>query len=330
MKSTIACSLVLALAMQCQIVHAAENKPQDDRLSIDFWYGGWEPDYTKTAYEAMLTYQAAEKLRLNAGYGDAEQVYYDRTKFFAGGYYFYQDYSYLRAHYNRKKYEYPVVPGTVTPNPDSSSYDTVPRYEFEISHYFNKDLRGGLSYELSRPNFFHDKSTTITVHKLSAEVIMAASSILRPKLFASTLRDPDSRKTEIRGRDNAATPLGVSPVTSVTFKTTSLLGAAVEYVENTWEAEIKYLQNRDLDNSYDYSLLSNVSYKIDGNSKLRLDHVYDKFSNESNLSGRTANVYMASYYYQITPSTKFGVGVKHIGVPNRSEDTGFVYLRFKP
>ncbi len=335
MKLGIICGLMFALILQYPTAGAAENKdsgnkPQDDRLRIDLWNGGWEPDYTKTAYEAMLTYQATDKLRLNGGYGNAEQVYYDRSKFFAGGYYFYEDYSYLRAHFNQKKYKYPITPGALAPNPDSSSYDKVPRYEFEVSHYFNKDLRGTVSYELSRPNFFHDTSTTITLHKLSGEAIMAASSIFRPKLYASILRDPDSKKTEIRGRDNSSTPMGVATATNVAFKSSSLLGAAVEYVESAWNAEVKYLQNRDLDDSYDYSLLSNVSYRIDNSSTLRLDHVYDKFSTDSNLSGKKANVYMASYYYQFSPGTKIGAGVKHIDVPGQTEDTGFVYLRFEP
>ena len=327
--------LILIAVLKCQLALAADNreltaKNLDKGLNIDFWYGGWEPDYTKTAYEAMFSYRAIDKIHLYAGLGDSKQVFYDRTKIYAGGYYFYEDYSYIRLFISRKKYDYPIGPGAITPNPDSSSYDKVPRLELEVSQYFSKDTRGTLTYELSRPNFFHDKNTTITVQKLGGELSMvAADPKWHPKIYASLLRDPDPNKTEIRGFDNPLTPLGVATSTQVAFRTASLLGGAVQYAEDDWDLEVKYLQNRDLDNSYNYSLLNKFAYRIDDNRSIQLDYVYDKFSNQSNLPGMNANVYMASYFQQISPGVRYGLGYKHIDIPNRVQDTGFIYIQAK-
>ena len=309
---------------------ALTQQEMDDSVRVDLWYGGWEPDYTKTAYEMMLSYRGIKDMHLFAGYGDAEQVFYDRTKVYAGGYFFYQNYSYFKAFVSQKDYDYPIDPITQSSNPDSSSYDKVPKLDLELSHRFNEDFRSTFTFEIFRPNFFYDPDTTITNYKLSAELyIVTAVPALRTKLYAAMLHDPDPDKTEIKGRDNPLTTLGTASNTNVSFRTSSLFGAAVEYVNDKWELEVKLLENRDLDESYDYSLLNRFIYRLDNKRKLQFDYVYDKFSTRSNLSGQTADVYMASYYQQLSPGIKFGAGIKHIGVPNRNENTAFVYLQFK-
>lgn len=326
--------LLLLFGLHCQAVVAATapmtQEQLDNSLRIDFWYGGWEADYTKTAYEMMLSYRNIEDLHLFAGYGDSEQVFYDRSKLYSGVYYFYQEYAFFKVFVTQKDYDYPVDADTLKANPDSSSYDKVPGLEIELSHLFNKDLRGTLSYELFHPNFFHDPDTTITNHKLNAQLdIVTAIPELRTKLYAAILRDPDPDKTEIKGRDNPQTSSGVATTTNVVFKSSSLLGVVVEYVKDKWELEVKFLENRDLDESYDYSLLNKFIYRLDAEKILRLDYVYDKFSDQSSLSGQTADVTMISYYQQYSPKYKFGVGFKHISVPNQDEDAVFISLQIK-
>jgi hypothetical protein len=351
MKMRLSFILVILAVLHCPIVMAKDspksNGKQPDKaantqpipqsnaqldrgLNVDFWYGGWEPDYTKTAYEAMFSYRAIDQFHLVAGFGDSKQVYYDRSKVYAGAYYFYEDYSYFRMFVSERKYKYPIAPGAVAPNPDSSSYERVPKLELEVSQYFNQDLRGALSYELSRPNFFHDKDTSITVQKFGGELAFATPNPkVRAKVFATLLRDPDPNKTEIKGFDNPWTAQGVASATSVVNRTTSLLGGAVQYVEDKWNVEVKYMQNRDLDNSYDYSLLGKFTYRLDDARSVQIDHVHDRFSNQSNLRGKTADVYLASYFQQISPDTKCGFGLKHIGVPNFNQNTGFIYIQYK-
>ncbi len=337
MKSLLSSCLFVIAVLNCHLALAKDNPKSnvnqqqlDKGLTLDFWYGGWEADYTKKAYETMLSYRAIDKFHLMAGFGNSTQVYYDRSKVYAGAYYFYEDYSFFRMFLSERKYTYPTLPGFTSPTPDSNSYEKVPRLELEVSHYFNKDIRGGLAYELSRPNFFHDKGVSTTVQKLGGELaVVTANPKLRVKGYYTLLRDPDPYKTEIKGFDNPWTAQGVAPATSVVNRTTSLLGGALQYVEERWSLEVKYLQNRDLDNSYAFSLLNKFIYRLDETRSVQFDHVHDEYSNQSNLRGQSADVYLASYFQQLSPDVRYGLGVKHIGVPNFNENTGFVYLQYK-
>lgn len=308
-----------------------QNTAQLDKgLTLDAWYGGWEPDYTKTAYEAMLSYRAIDKLHLFTGMGESKQVFYDRSKIYGGAYYFYEDYSFFKMFLSERTYKYPTLPGAVAPNPDANSYEKVPKLELEVSQYIDKNMRTTVSYELSQPNFYHDKGTKFTVHKLGAELaVNTPIPQLRAKVFTSILRDPDPNTTTIIGFANQAIGPTAATATTVNFRNTSLFGGAVQYVAPQWNLETKYMQNRDLDNSYDFSLLNKFSYQLTDESALQLDYVHDVFSNQSNLRGNTANVYMASYYKQHSKDIKYGFGLKHIGVPNNTQDTAFVYLQFR-
>lgn len=327
--------LALLAGLACPDVFAANSQPLtqeqlDKSLRIDLWYGGWEADYTKTAYEMMFSYRDFGNLHFYTGFGDAKQVYYDRSKVYLGGYYFFQDRSYFKAFVSEKTYDYPVNPATRTVNPDSSSYHTEPKLELELSHRFKENLGGKLSYEISRPTLFHDPDATVTNHKLGAELdIDTAIPELHPKLYAVMLHDPDPNLTEIKGRDNPRTALGTATTTAVVYKTSYLYGGAIEYVRDKWEFEVKLLQNRDLDNSYNYSVLNKFIFRLDDERYLQFNYLHDVFSSQSNYAGQTANVHLISYYQQYSPRLKFGVGVKRIDVPGRTDDTAFIFLQAK-
>lgn len=331
----------LSMTLMCHEAFAAKTQPaknepkqevMQDRLEnslrVDFWYGGWEADYTKSAYELMLSYRDLGKLHLFTGIGDAKQIYYNRSKVYAGGYYFYQDSSYIKAFVAKKTYDYPTDPATLTVNPDSSSYRTEPKLELELSHRFKEDLLGRLSYEVTRPSFFHDPSASVTNQKLGGELNVATPLPgLHAKLYAALLRDPDPSATEIRGRDNPRTALGAATNTAVVYKTSRLYGAAIEYVWDKWEVEVKLLQNRDLDDSYDYSIFNKLIYRVDDDRHLQVDYLHDEFSGQSNFAGQSADVQLFSYYQRYSPKLKFGVGFKRIAVPNRTDDTAFVFVQ---
>jgi hypothetical protein len=325
--------IVLLTALTCRDALAANNPPArqeqlDQSLRIDFWYGGWEADYTKTAYEMMFSYRNLGNLHLYGGFGDSKQVYYDRSKVYAGGYFFFQDSSYFKTFVSQKTYDYPVNPVTRTVNPDSSSYHREPKLEFELYHQFKENLRGRLSYEISRPTFFYDPNATVTNHKLGTELGMDTPIPgLHTKLYAAMLHDPDPNLTEIKGRNNSRTAMGTATTTAVVYKNTFLYGGAVEYVRDMWEVEVKLLQNRDLDNSYNYSLLNKLIYRLDDKRYLQFDYLHDVFSNQSNYAGKTADVHLISYYQQYSQRLKFGFGAKRIAVPGRTDDTAFVFLQ---
>ena len=54
-------------------------------LQLKAFFGGWEPDYTRLAFEGALFYGGFDRFDLNAGYSYADQTYYTRHKVFANG-----------------------------------------------------------------------------------------------------------------------------------------------------------------------------------------------------------------------------------------------------
>lgn len=299
-------------------------------LKLTARIGGWEADYTKSSYEGMVSYGGFDKLDLNAGYSYADQTYYKRSKLYANGYYFYNPASYFKTSLAYKDYNYPVDPAVQKPNPDSNSYDKVPSIEFEVSHWLRDDIRGSLAYEFFRPSFFYDKDSHANNHKISAEAYyITPLKYLRLKAMYAVLRDPDSGRTTIKGRGLNMPAGQVAASTNVKYQTQSLLGGGVEYLRDRWNAEVKYLPNRDLDSSYKYSVLAGLGYDFTDRITGRLDYVYDKYSSKSAYSGKTANVYLASVYYKLNPSVDLGVGYKFIDLPTKNENTGFLTATYK-
>lgn len=302
----------------------------DAGLQLWGWIGGWEADYTKDAYEGMVSYKGIPDLHLYAGYGYSDQVYYEREKFYVKGYYYFRPRSYAKVALSMKDYSYPDDSTLGRPNPDSTAYDRVPIIEFEVSHWFDRAVRGTVFAEHYRPEFFYDPDTKASNTKVGGDIYyIIGPGFLRAKVMFAMLRDPDPEKTEIKGRDNPNTPAGTAAETDIEYQTSFLLGGALEYVKDRWEAEIKVLPNRDLDSSYKYSILTYASYRFSDRLKGRLDYVYDKYSSESGFSGETAEVYMASGSYKLNERTDLGAGYKHIDLPDRTEDAGFLSLRVK-
>lgn len=299
-------------------------------LQFKAFFGGWEPDYTKFAYEGSVFYGGLDRFDLNAGYSYADQTYYTRHKVFANGYYYYNPVSYLKLNLAYKDYNYPVDPSVQKPNPDSNSYDTVPVVEVEVSHWFIKSLRGTLAYEYFRPSFFHDPDAHANNHKISTEVYyITPFEPLRLKVMYALLRDPDPDKTTIKGRSLNMPAGTTASSTNVQYQTQSLLGGGIELSIKKVSAELKYMPNRDLDSSYDYSILAGFGYEFTDKISGRLDYVYDKYSDESTYAGKTANVYMVSGLYKLHPRVDLGAGYKYIDLPTDNQHTGFLSLIFK-
>lgn len=308
----------------------SQQEALDKGLSFKAWFGGWEPDYTKTAGEVMLGYKAVPSLHLYAGGGYADQIYYETRKVYAKGYYFYENNSYLKFSAGYKQYTYPVDAALQRPNPDSSSYLDVPNAEVEVAHWFHERLRGTAFVEYFRPDFYHDSAAYANNVKTGVEAYyLTPLDGLRVKIMYALLRDPDPNKTEIKGRDNYATPAPTATRTQVVYRTTDLLGGALEAEEGRWQGEVKYLPNRDLDNSYDYSVLTYVACRFTERTLGRADYVYDRYSSDSNYAGKTAHVYLLSAYYDATPALTLGLGVKYIDLPSRNDGTGFISLSYK-
>ena len=296
-------------------------------LVLNLMAGGWEADNTTEKYEGMLEYGGFDRTNLNGGYSYSKNAYYSRHKAYANGYYFYDGNSYAKLGVAYKDYNYPTGP---TLQPDSNAYDKVPSFEVEVSHWLTPVFRGTLAYEFFRPNFLYDADSHANNHKLSAEAYyLSPIDGLRFKLMYAILRDPDPDKTQIKGRD-LNRPIGSpAPSTNIEYQTQSLLGGGVEYSRKKYNAELKYLPNRDLDSSYSWSVLAGFGYDFTDRVAGRLDYVHDKYSSKSFNAGKTANVYLASVFYKVDNRTDLGFGAKHIDLPAGNDETVFLTVKYK-
>lgn len=280
--------------------------------------GGTEPDSSRTGFEGALAYGGVDRLDLHAVYAFVDQVYYTSHKVGAAAYWFYQGESFLKLEPALKLYDYPVDQAVQKPNPDSSSYRQLPRVELEVAHWFGPRIRAGLAYQIFAPTFFYDQATRATNHKVSAEARWLPAEMLRLEVVAAALRDPDPDRTLIQGRPVPGNPLLLAPATSVTYRTTWLAGGAVGLQGRGWNAEARYLPNRDLDNSYRWSALLSGSVELTDAVRLLAWYIHDVYSSTSTYSGRKADVVMGEVRWRVARELSLGAGGKYVDAPTRS------------
>lgn len=294
-------------------VRAAAPQPRPLALRADL--GGTEPGTSRQAFEGVVAYRAEAPYELQAGVGYTDQVFYTSTKGFLAAYRFFNDgLSYVKGDASLRKYRYPADQ-TGRPNPDSSAYDLVPRGELEASHLFLPLLRGTVQYQLFPASFFHDSSAWTWNQKLSGEVEVRPLPQLRLAARAAALRDPNPGRTEIKGRPLPGNPAVNATQTRVAYRNTSLVGgsAAVDLGRAALKAE--YLPNRDLDNSYDWSLLTTLDLKLLAWLDLRLQQVHDRYASVSNFPGRTADIWMAAAGVALSEGVRLRAGLRYVDVP---------------
>lgn len=277
--------------------------------------GGTEPGTSRQAFEGVVAYRGEAPYEVQAGVGYTDQVFYSSTKGFLAGYRFFNDgLSYLKADASLRKYRYPADQ-TGRPNPDSNAYDLVPRGELEASHLFTRALRGTLQYQLFPASFFHDRSSWTWNQKLSGELEVRVLPQLRLAGRAAALRDPDPARTEIAGRPGPANPAVNATSTRVVYRTTSLVGGWGAVEIGAAALKVEYLPNRDLDNSYDWSLLSTLDLKLLSWLDLRLQQVHDTYASVSNFPRRTADIWMAAAGVAVAEGTRLRAGLRYVDTP---------------
>jgi hypothetical protein len=314
---------------------------RDLRVRLDL--GGTEPSTSKQAFEGVVAYRGIQPWEFQGGYTYSDQVFYTSNRGYLTAYRFYDDgQSYLKADATLRKYDYPVDPTIQAPNPDSNSYKWVPRGELEVSHRLSEMFRAGLQYQLFPANFFWDTSSWAVNHKLSGSVEVRPVPQVTLAGRAAVLRDPDPNATTIIGRKLPTPPAtancSLPPIdpqcfatqTSVKYRTTSLIGGSAAVDLERVGAKVEYLPNRDLDNSYDWSILSMLEVRLTNRFAIRLEEVHDVYSSVSNFSGRTAEIMMGAAHYQV--SEAFGVrgGYRYVDAPTRTGGTIIVGVELRP
>lgn len=291
--------------------------------------GGTEPGTSRQAFEGVVRYVGIERLELQAGYSYTDQVFYTSNRGFLTAYRFYGGGdSYVKADATLRKYDYPSDPSIQAPNPDSSSYEWVPRGELELSHRFTSLLRAGVQYQLFPANFFWDTSSWTVNHKLAGEVELQPLAQLRVGARAAILRDPDPGRTAILGRPdpNRPPPAPTLPrpdalATNVVYRTTSLVGGWAAIDLERIGVRLEYLPNRDLDNSYAWSLLSTLDLRLLPWLDLRLQEVHDAYASVSSFPGRTAEIAMGTARFVVSETLRFRAGYRYVDAPSRAGGT---------
>jgi hypothetical protein len=294
--------------------------PQRRPLSLRADLGGTEPGTSRQAFEGVLAYRAEGPYEVQAGFTYSDQIFYTSSRGFLGAYRFFNDgMSYVRAEGSLRKYQYPADQ-TGRPNPDSNAYDWVWRGELEASHLFTEMLRGTVQYQLFPATFFHDGSSWTWNQKLSGELEVRLVPQLRLAARAAALRDPDPSTTEILGMPIPGTTTAATR-TKVDYRTTSLLGGWGALDLGRAALRVEYLPNRDLDNSYDWSLLTTLDLRLLRWLDVRLQEVHDTYASVSNFPGRTGEIYMGTAGFLVTESVRLRAGFRYVDVPSRTGGT---------
>jgi hypothetical protein len=315
---------------------------KDLRVRLDL--GGTEPGTSKQGFEGVVSYRGAAPYEVQAGYTYTDQVFYQSNRGFLTVYRFYDDeLSYVKADATLRKYDYPIDPNIRAPNPDSNSYEWVPRGELEWSHRLAEAWRGELQYQIFPANFFWDKTSWAVNNKLSAALAFRATPQLTLAARAAVLRDPDPKQTLIRDRPipgspppaNPGDPVCAAPAvcatrTSVVYRTTSLVGGSAALDLGRVGVKAEYLPNRDLDNSYSWSLLSTLDLRLTDAFEVRLQEVHDAYSSLSNFPGRTAEIVMGVAGYKVSEAFRLRAGYKYVDAPTRTGGTVLVGLELRP
>jgi hypothetical protein len=307
----------------------ARTTPQPRPLSLRADLGGTEPGTSRQAFEGVLAYRAESPWELQAGYTYTDQVFYTSSRGFLTAYRFLNDgQSYLKADASLRRYQYPADQ-TGRPNPDSNAYDLVPRGELEASHPFTSTLRGTVQYQLFPASFWHDSSSWTWNQKLSGELQVQPIRQLRLAGRAAALRDPNPSSTEIKGRPLPGTTATLATRTKVVYRTTSLIGGWGALDLDRVGLKVEYLPNRDLDNSYDWSLLTTLDVKVLRWLDVRFQHVRDRYASVSNFPGKTADITMGAAGFLVSEGVRLRAGYRYVDTPSRAGGTILAGLEWR-
>lgn len=293
------------------------------RLRADL--GGTEPGTSRQAFEAAIARRAPSDLyELQVGYTYTDQVYYTSNRGYLTAYRFFNDgRSYVKGDATLRKYDYPVDATVQKPNPDSNAYEWVPRGELEVSHWLLAGVRAGVQYQLFPANFFYDTSSWTVNQKFAGEVELRPFATVSLGAKAALLRDPDPGKTEILGRPVPGAAAGtLASATNVVYRTTSLVGGWAGIELPAVGAKLEYLPNRDLDNSYDWSLLSTLDLRPAPWVELRLQQVHDAYASASNFPGKTADIYMGAAVFRVSEALRLRGGYRYVDAPAGARSGG--------
>jgi tetratricopeptide (TPR) repeat protein len=281
-------------------------------------YGGWETDSTTKGWEADLSYRGLDHFDTYAGLSYADKFFYTRRSYNAKAYAFFSPTGYVKLNFEQDSYDYPVA---ITPVPDANAYQRVPTAGIEVSGDLRPNLRGTISYEFFRPNFFFDPSEHASNHKLGGELLYKTNwKPLQLRVQSAVLRDPDPNRTLVDKVNRHVVPV---------YGMQYLVGGGADLSFPRFDAQVLVLPNRDLDRSTDYSFLSALSVPLSRTLKLKSGYIYDHYSNQSAFTGKTAQVYNLGFSWKMAKWMELSVGGKAVRRPIRNDQAVYVTTSFR-
>lgn len=281
-------------------------------------YGGWETDSTTKGWQADLSYRGLDRLDTFAGLSYADKYFYTRRSYYGKAYAFFSPTGYVKLNFEEDNYNYPVA---ITPVPDANAYEHVPKASIEVSGDLRPNLRGTISYELFRPNFFFDPSQHAINHKIGGELqYQTVWKPLQLRVQSAVLRDPDPNRTFVDKANQLVVPV---------YGLQGLVGGGADFSFQRAEAQLLVLPNRDLDRSTDYSLLSALNVPLNRNLKLRSGYIYDHYSRESVFSGKISQVYNLGLSWKMARWMEVSFGGKAVRRPIRNDQAVYVTTSFR-
>ncbi|MHB8484049.1 MAG: hypothetical protein ACYDBV_15235 [Nitrospiria bacterium] len=280
--------------------------------------GGWEPDSSTTAgWQGEFMYGGFNRTDLYLGASYDDKYFYNRKSYDVRSYFHYSRTGYFKVGLWDKLYDYPVA---TTPVPDSNSYRNVPSVELELGDQLLSNLRGSLAYEFMRPNFFYDASTTANNHKVSGELHYQSNwRPLEMTLIADYLRDPDPDMTIVDKVNQRVT---------VAYENQFLVGGGADLTFRLFEGGVLVIPNRDLDQSFDYSILSHGKIPLGPSFSVRLDYVKDYYSSQSPFTGSTAEISTLTFTWEAAKRLRVSAGGKVVNRPIQNETGAFITTTF--
>ncbi len=304
-------------------IDPGDREAQDDlkalRLSrgliVRAWYGGTEPGTSRTAVDGSLWYGGLDRLELEAGGGWTDDIFYTRYKGFAGVSWFYRPESYVKASGALRRYDYT---GASKPMPDSSAYRFEPRAELEVSHWFSRYLHADLDYQLALPDFEYDPGTWITTHKGALELETRWAG-LRFGGTAAALSHPNASKTVVAHSPSNTT----AAPTSVSYRVDALWGAVVSYDAPLWGVGSRFITNRDLDSSYEWSVISSINLQPIDSLSFDFQWVFDHYSVDAGApyTSKYANIVRGEARFGLLTGLVLGAGAEYVNNPGPTSTT---------
>ncbi len=279
-------------------------------------YGGWEVDYTQNSMTGTLFWGGWDRLDLYVGYAKTDKLFYRRTNLWIDAYFFPIYRMYLRFGYRNKHYSYPPA---INPNPDANAYAQIPDYQLEMSYTYRGEDYVSVEFEKFDPNFYWNSQLRAHNWKVSGTVRATVIAPFYVKGYAAWLRDPDPR-TVVQDT--------TQKLVDFSYETLHLIGGALGADFGTWGFEGKYLPDRDLDRSTDYSIFFRAFYRI-RNTRFVYDFLYDHYSQFSYRAGQTSKVHMLTLIWDPFPYLRVRLGGKVLMESQKTSLNPFVFLRLK-